>query len=68
MKVTDRGEKRTEQRVIITNRGFDVQDLIDIGWRVIMISGTGAATGSATTILGTFCFLLEREIIEHKNT
>jgi hypothetical protein len=50
-----------EQKFIITDNSYDVNDLILKGWRIVSITAQHVATGSAFSLLGKFAILLERE-------
>ena len=55
-----------EQKVIITDSQYDVQNLLNNGWKVVSVTaqhvtnGGGGQTYSTTTNYGKFCFILER--------
>ena len=50
-----------EQKVIITESYYEVNNLIREGWRVISVTAGHVATASASIIHGKFAFVLERE-------
>ena len=50
-----------EQKVIITDSQFDVQNLIDKGWRVTSVTAQHVSAGQTYQVLGKFCFILERD-------
>lgn len=45
-----------EQKVIITDSQYDVQNFLDKGWKVVSVT----AQHVSTTNYGKFCFILER--------
>ena len=55
-----------EQKVIITDTQYEVQNFLDNGWRIVSVTaqhvtnGGGGQTYSTTTHFGKFCFILER--------
>jgi hypothetical protein len=49
-----------EQKVIITDSQYDVNNLIKEDWKVISVTASHIATGSSFTSHGKFCFVLER--------
>jgi hypothetical protein len=49
-----------EQKVIITESQYEIENLIKEGWRVISVTAGHIATGSSFTSHGKFCFVLER--------
>lgn len=50
-----------EQKVIITDSQYDVQSLIDKGWKVTSVTAQYVATGHNYTERGKFCFILEKK-------
>ena len=50
-----------EQKVVITDSGAEINELIAEGWAVVNITPQNVST-SAGYIRGNFCFLLEREL------
>ena len=52
-----------EQKIIISDSQYDVQKLLDNGWKVISVTAQHVSIGggSYTTNNGKFCFILERD-------
>jgi hypothetical protein len=50
-----------EQRVIITDSQYDVQSLIDKGWKVTSVTAQYVTTAHSYTERGKFCFILEKK-------
>lgn len=46
-----------EQKVLITDSQFDVNDFIGRGWTVVSVTAQHVASGGG----GKFCFVLERD-------
>lgn len=51
-----------EQKVVITDSGYDIGIYLDKGWKVISITAQHVATSNNYELRGKFCFLLEREV------
>jgi hypothetical protein len=51
-----------EQKFIITDSQYDVQNLIDKGWLVVSVTAQHIATGSSFQVTGKFAVLLERGV------
>jgi hypothetical protein len=51
-----------EQKVIISDSQYDVQNHLDKGWRVVNVVAqyVSIGGGNCTTNNGKFCFILER--------
>jgi hypothetical protein len=52
---------KMEQRVIITDSQYDVQSLIDKGWKVTSVTAQYVTTAHSYTERGKFCFILEKK-------
>ena len=48
-----------EQKIIISDSQYDVQNLIDKGWRVVSVIAQHVSTSSSIPLKGMFCFILE---------
>jgi hypothetical protein len=57
-----------EQKVMITDSQYDVQKVLDNGWKVVSVTAqhvsnsSGGQTYNTTTNYGKFCFILERGV------
>ena len=53
-----------EQKVIISDVEYNVQDLLNEGWRVVSVTAQHVSIGGGnyTTNNGKFCFILERGV------
>ena len=54
-----------EQKVIITDSQYDVQNFLDNGWKVVSVTAQHVSIASGSYLLannGKFCFILERSI------
>ena len=49
-----------EQKFIIADRDYEINDLLIDGWRVVSITPQRVATGGTSTVTGGFAVLLER--------
>jgi hypothetical protein len=51
-----------EQKVKITDTEYEIQNLINEGWRVVSVTAQHVSIGGGnyTTNNGKFCFILER--------
>ena len=52
--------KTMEQKFIITDRDYPINDLLRDEWRVVSITSQRVATGGTSTVTGGFAVLLER--------
>ena len=52
--------KTMEQKFIIADRDYEINDLLIDGWRVVSITPQRVATGGTSTVTGGFAVLLER--------
>ena len=50
-----------KQKVVISDSGAEINELIDEGWIVVNVVAQNVST-SAGYIRGNFCFLLEKEL------
>lgn len=53
---------KKEQKFIITDSQYDVQNLLDKGWLIISVTAQHTATGSSFQVNGKFAVVLEREV------
>ena len=53
-----------EQKVIISDVEYNVQDLLNEGWKVVSVTAQHVSIGGGnyTTNNGKFCFILERGV------
>ena len=49
-----------EQKFLITDSQYDVQDWLDKGWRIVSVTAQHVATGNSYTERGKFAIVLER--------
>jgi hypothetical protein len=49
-----------EQKLIIDDRDYEINNLLQDGWRVVSITSQRVATGGTSTSYGGFAILLER--------
>ena len=49
-----------EQKFIIADRDYEINDLLRDGWIVVSITSQRVATGGTSTVTGGFAILLER--------
>jgi hypothetical protein len=52
--------KTMEQKFIIADRDYEINELLQDGWRVVSITSQRVATGGTSTSYGGFVILLER--------
>ena len=56
-----------EQKVIITDSAYDINDCINMGWIVVSVTAQHVAIGnsgnsySTEKVLGKFCFVIEKQ-------
>jgi hypothetical protein len=50
-----------EQKFIITDSSYDVEQFILKGWRIVSITAQHVAAGTSYSAYGKFAILLERE-------
>jgi hypothetical protein len=49
-----------EQKFLITDNQYDVQNLLDKGWRIVSVTAQYVATGINYTEKGKFAIILEK--------
>lgn len=49
-----------EQKVIITDSQYDINNELEKGWKVVSVTAQYVVTGSSFDVRGKFCFVLER--------
>ena len=49
-----------EQKFIIADGDYEINELLQYGWRVVSITSQRVATGGSSIIYGGFAILLER--------
>ena len=54
---------KKEQKFIITDSQYDVQNYLDKGWVIVSVTAQHTATGSSFQVHGKFGIVLEREVV-----
>ena len=56
-----------EQKVIITDSAYDINEYLNKGWKVVSVTSqhvacdNGASTHIDTKMYGNFCFVIEKQ-------
>jgi hypothetical protein len=52
-----------EQKVIITDAQYTIQEYLDKGWRIVSVTAQHVSIGGGNSLInnGKFCFVLEKQ-------